>query len=234
MSDDAYSAVGEYLTAAEADGIAVLLASGERLSGALDAVAPARRDHARQLLIAAGLGHQQADLTCALLRAIGGAKSIQRDLVPVWTMPGNEAESGHLTSEFHKLLGSARQSITCATYNFGKTSQMLPALRTASEQPGVVVTLYVDAAKADAEGLRKELPKVTVYQPAILPAGSRAVSHAKFVVVDHEVVLLTSANFSYTAENLNIEFGLLVRDGALARSIEQTMAMKHGSLYELV
>lgn len=41
-------------------------------------------------------------------------------------------------------------------------------------------------------------------------------------------------NFSYTAENLNIEFGLLVRDGALARSIEQTMAMKHGSLYELV
>jgi phosphatidylserine/phosphatidylglycerophosphate/cardiolipin synthase-like enzyme len=185
------------------------------------------------LLIAAGLGHQQADLTCALLRAIGGAKSIQRDLVPVWTMPGNEAETGHLTSEFHKLLGSARQSITCATYNFGKTSQMLPALRMASEQPGVVVTLYVDAAKADAEGLRNELPKVTVYQPAILPAGSRAVSHAKFVVVDHEVVLLTSANFSYTAENLNIEFGLLVRDSALARSIEQTMAMKRGSLYEL-
>lgn len=31
--------------------------------------------------------------------------------------------------------------------------------------------------------------------------------HTKFIVVDHEVVLLTSANFSYSAENRNIEFG---------------------------
>jgi phosphatidylserine/phosphatidylglycerophosphate/cardiolipin synthase-like enzyme len=59
------------------------------------------------------------------------------------------------------------------------------------------------------------------------------VSHTKFIVVDHELVLLTSANFSYSAENRNIEFGLLIHDSGLAASIESTMVNKHGTLYEL-
>ena len=37
--------------------------------------------------------------------------------------------------------------------------------------------------------------------------GGTVVSHTKFIIVDHEVVLLTSANFSYSAENRNVEFG---------------------------
>ena len=53
-------------------------------------------------------------------------------------------------------------------------------------------------------------------------------------MIDHEVLLLTSANFSYSAENRNIEFGLLVRDTPLAASVEVTMANKRGTLYELV
>jgi phosphatidylserine/phosphatidylglycerophosphate/cardiolipin synthase-like enzyme len=47
-------------------------------------------------------------------------------------------------------------------------------------------------------------------------------------------VLLTSANFSYNAENRNIEFGLLLRDSGVAASVESTMTSKHGTLYELV
>ena len=73
-----------------------------------------------------------------------------------------------------------------------------------------------------------------MYRSAILPDGNPIVSHAKFIVVDHEIVLLTSANFSYSAENRNVEFGLLIRDSGLASSIESTMASKRGSLYELV
>jgi hypothetical protein len=46
--------------------------------------------------------------------------------------------------------------------------------------------------------------------------------------------LNTSANFSYSAENRNIEFGLLIRDSGLAASIESTMASKRGSLDELL
>jgi phosphatidylserine/phosphatidylglycerophosphate/cardiolipin synthase-like enzyme len=47
-------------------------------------------------------------------------------------------------------------------------------------------------------------------------------------------LLLTSANFSFTAENKNVEFGLLIHDSALAQSVEKTMSSKHGSIYELV
>ena len=59
-------------------------------------------------------------------------------------------------------------------------------------------------------------------------------SHTKFIVIDHQIVLLTSANFSHNAENSNVEFGLRISDNGLATSIEKTMASKHGSLYELV
>ena len=76
-------------------------------------------------------------LSVAVLRAIAGAKSVHRELVPVWTMPGNEATVGHLTSEFHRMVTAARASVTCATYNFSPSSNMWKALRAASEQPGV-------------------------------------------------------------------------------------------------
>jgi phosphatidylserine/phosphatidylglycerophosphate/cardiolipin synthase-like enzyme len=82
--------------------------------------------------------------------------------------------------------------------------------------------------------VKARLPRATVYRSATLPDGVPIVSHTKFIIVDHEVVLLTSANFSYSAENRNVEFGLLIRDNGLAASIESTMASKRGSLYELV
>ena len=145
----------------------------------------------------------------AVLRAIAGAKSAHRDLVPVWTMPGNEATVGHLTSQFHDVVTAARISVTCATYNFSPTSNMWDALKTASEQPDVVVCVYVDADKGDPPEVKAQLPRATVYRSATLPDGEPIVSHAKFIIVDHEIVLLTSANFSYSAENRNVEFGLL-------------------------
>jgi phosphatidylserine/phosphatidylglycerophosphate/cardiolipin synthase-like enzyme len=86
---------------------------------------------------------------------------------------------------------------------------------------------------SDPIGVKAGLPTATVYWSATLPDGKPIVSHAKFIVVDHEVVLLTSANFSYSAENRNVEFGLLIRDSSLATSLESTMASKRGSLYVL-
>ena len=152
----------------------------------------------------------------------------------IWTMPGNEATIGHLTSEFHRIVTAARVSVTCATYNFSANSNMWDVLKSVSEQPDLTVCIYVDADKGDPCGVKTRLPRASVYRSAHLPDGSVVVSHTKFVIVDHEVVLLTSANFSYSAENRNVEFGLLIQDNGLATSIETTMASKRGSLYELV
>jgi hypothetical protein len=99
MPSDPFDALGEFLTANEALGLAVLLAEGEHTSVALREVSSARRDDAKGLLAATGLGHSDVDRSVAVLHAIAGAKSVHRDLTPVWTMPGNEATIGHLTSE---------------------------------------------------------------------------------------------------------------------------------------
>lgn len=234
MPSDPFGALGEFLTATEATGLAVLLASGQHTSVALREINAARREQAKELLTAAGLGHTDVERTVAVLRAIAGAKSKTRELTPVWTMPGNEANVGHLTSQFHELVLGARQSVTCATYNFQPTSAMWGSLKTASEQPGVTVTVYVDSGKADGDKVKAQLPNATVYESAHLANGKPIVSHAKFIIIDHAVLLLTSANFSFSAEKSNIELGLRVHDPALAESIESTMANKHGSLYSLV
>ncbi len=234
MSDDPLKQLGEYLTATEAESLAVLIDAGEHIAHALVTVNHSRREIVAKLLNSVGIGHTEPALSVAVLRGIAGAKSAHRDLTPVWTMPGNEATTGHLTNQFHDVVAAARISVTCATYNFSSTSSMWDALQTASEEPEVVVCVYVDAGKGDPGGVKARLPRANVYRSANLPNGQPIVSHTKFIVVDHEVVLLTSANFSYNAENRNIEFGLLIHDSGLAASIESTMASKRGSLYELV
>ena len=234
MSNDPLASLGRYLTATEAEGLAVLLEAGEHTAHALWSVSAARRDRAAELLRTAGIGHTAAEPSVAVLRGIAGAKAVHRELVPVWTMPGYEATVGHLTSQFRDVVAAARVSITCATYNFSPSSNMWDALTAASEQPGVDVCVYVDADKGDPTAVKARLPRATVYRSATLPDGRLIVSHTKFIVVDHEIVLLTSANFSYNAENRNIEFGLLIRDSGLAGSIESTMTSKRETLYELV
>lgn len=234
MASDPFAALGSFLTATEAERLAIQFESGTPISVAAREIAISRREQVKELLAAAGFSPGDRERAVSVLRAIGGAKTVLRDLTPVWTMPGNEASTGHLTSEFHRIVGAARQSVTAATYNFQDTSQMWKALKAASEQPGVVVTVYVDAAVADATTVKAQLPRATVYRSALLPNGKRVVSHAKFIVVDHELLLITSANFSYSAENRNVEFGILVRDIALATSVETTMTGKHGSLYQLI
>lgn len=231
---DPTAQLGRFLTASEAERLAVRFDDGAPTAIAVLEIAANRRGDVRALLRASGISPADRERSVSILRGIAGAKAVLRELVPVWTMPGNEANTGHLTSEFYRIVGAARQSVTAATYNFQDTSQMWRTLREASEQPGVTVTVYLDANVADAVAVKEQLPRATVYRSAMLPTGKTVVSHAKFLVVDHELVLTTSANFSYSAENKNVEFGLLVRDPALATSVEATMTSKHGSLYELL
>lgn len=233
MASDPFADLGSFLTATEAERLAMQLESGTPVSVAVREVAISRRERAKELLAATATAPADQDTVVSVLRAIAGAKTVLRELTPVWTMPGNEASTGHLTSEFHRIIGAAHQSVTAATYNFQDTSQMWTALKEASNLPGIVVTVYVDASVADAATVKAQLPRATIYRSALLPNGKQVVSHAKFIVVDHELLLITSANFSFSAENRNVEFGILVRDTALATSVEATMTGKQGTLYEL-
>src|SRR5262245_16279291 len=75
MPSDPFEELGEFLTAAEAIGIATVLAAGQHTSHALREVNAARREQAKALLLAAGLGHANLESALAVLRAIAGAKA---------------------------------------------------------------------------------------------------------------------------------------------------------------
>lgn len=235
MTGDPYTALGSFLTAYEAERLATALEAGDTTAQALKEVHAARRSTARQLLTDADIGPHRAAASVAVLRAIAGARGVRTTITPVWTMPGAEATIGRLTSEAQRLIDDARMSVVCSSFNFTPRSGMWTSLRAASIRPGVSVTVYLDAGAGSPDAVAAHLPRATVYRTLALPGARRSlVSHAKFIVIDRALTLLTSANFSYRAENTNIELGLLVHDTTLASSIESTMRTKHGVLYERV
>jgi len=235
MSTDPHTALGAFLTAYEAQRLGTVLQAGGTTGQALKEVHAARRNEAKRLLAAAGIGSKHRENSVAVLRAIAGARLAPTAITPVWTMPGVEATTGRLTSEAQRIIDDARMSIVCSSFNFTPHSGMWTALRAAAARPGLTVTVYLDAHAGSPAAVAAHLSKATVFQTMAPPGALRPlVSHAKFVIVDRAVMLLTSANFSYSAENTNIELGLLVHDISLASSIETLMRSKQGVLYEKV
>jgi len=235
MVTDPHEALGAFLTAYEADRLAVAFGAGATTGQALKEVHAARRAEARRLLADAGISPDHREASVAVLRAIVGARSVRTTITPVWTMPGPHATTGRLTSEAQRIIDDARMSIVCSSYNFTPYSGMWRALQVAAARPSLSVTVYLDATAGSPTAVAAHLPKATVLRTLTVSGATKPlVSHAKFIVVDHAVTLLTSANFSYGAENTNIELGLLIHDTNLADSIESLMRSKHGLLYEPV
>lgn len=235
MGADPHAALGAFLTGFEAERLAMALQAGSTITQALKEVHTARRSDARRLLSEAGLGPHQVEMSVAVLRAIAGARSVRTTITPVWTMPGGEATIGRLTGEAQRLIEEARMSIVCSSFNFTPHSGMWPALRAASARPELSVRVYVDSHAGSPTAVAAHLPKATVFRTLTLPGARQPlVSHAKFIIIDRALTLMTSANFSYSAENTNVELGLLVHDTGLAESIESLIRSKHGVLYEHV
>ncbi|MEV6931440.1 DISARM system phospholipase D-like protein DrmC [Dactylosporangium sp. NPDC051485] len=235
MAADPYAALGAYLTGFEAERLAAALRAGDSTTQALKEIHATRRGDAKRRLADADLGHHRLEASVAVLRAIAGARAIRTAITPVWTMPGAQATTGRLTTEVQRLIDDARMSVVCSSFNFTPHSHMWTALRAASLRPGVSVTVYLDAHAGSSAAVAAHLSKATVYHTLTLPGASKPlVSHAKFIVIDRTLTLMTSANFSYSAENNNVELGLLVHDTELATSIESLMRNQHGVLYERV
>lgn len=235
MTTDPFWRLGQFLSAAEARRLADMFAQGAPLKKALDEIHSSRRVQVKAALADAGLGNQDGETSARVLRAIAGARSVQTLIAPVWTMPGVQASIGHLTSEARKVVDTAQISVTCSTYNFEETSGLWDALARATDERGVTVTAYVDGTAGQPATVAAHLRRATVMASRPLAAGCAPPrNHAKFVIIDHRVVLLGSANFSYSAEHLNIELGLRVESAPLAESIEKQMRNQHGVLYERV
>lgn len=222
--------LGQRLTGTEAGLIADRLADGDTLTSALRAVAPGHRAAVRALLAD---GSRPSGI--AVLRAIEGAKSTLTSATPLWTMPGHLARSGPLTASVPHLVDGARQSITCSTFNFQRSSGLWPALRQAAQRPGLDVRVYLDATAA-GRGAPTTSEVAAHLRPAIVLRtkdfdGAGVRNHAKFLAIDHRFLLVTSANYSWSAEYGNVEFGVLIDDRNLTESVEHELLEAEELLY---
>jgi phosphatidylserine/phosphatidylglycerophosphate/cardiolipin synthase-like enzyme len=212
------------------------------LTTALKVIATGRRSEVRALLEAAASTTTAQGQLIAVLRAVEGARSAPTLLDPLWTMPGHLAQSGPLTTSVAHLVDGARCSVTCSTFNFQRTSELWSSLRQAARRPEITVRVYLDTRAAD-HGSSGRSPTTTEVAKHLLPAtvlrtkefdGGYVRNHAKFLAVDHRFLLVTSANFSWSAENNNIEFGVLIDNPNLTEAVERELSRAEDSLYERI
>ncbi|WP_291414606.1 DISARM system phospholipase D-like protein DrmC [Actinophytocola sp.] len=225
------------LTGTEAKAIADRLTDGDTLTAALKAVSAGRRAMIRSLMAAGS-----APCIVSVLRAVEGARSAPTALDPLWTMPGHLARGGALTSSVPYLVDNARQSVTCSTFNFQRSSGLWTALRRAASRPELTVRVYLDTAAADQRPTPWS-PTTTEVAAQLRPGtvlrtkefdGTRVRNHAKFLAIDHRFLLVTSANFSWSAEHGNVEFGVLIDNRNLTEAVEHELAQAEDLLYERV
>ncbi|MFI5959766.1 DISARM system phospholipase D-like protein DrmC [Cryptosporangium sp. NPDC051539] len=226
--------LAELLTGTEAKQIADRLEDGNTLTAALRAIGPSRRLTFRPLLASVDPAAR-----VAVMRAIEGARTAPAAIRPIWTMPGHVAQGGPLTSSVRHLVNGARNSVVCSTYNFQRSSSLWAALGQAARRPGVVMRVYVDGVAASSAGSPTAKEVASHLTPGVVLqakkfGGSRIRNHAKFLAVDHRFLLVSSANFSWSAENDNVELGLMVDDRNLTESIEREMAISEEVLYERI
>lgn len=235
-SAEAARELGRLLTGTEAKEIADRLADGDTVTAALKVVTAGRRPSLRALL-----APQPARFVCdqavAVLRAIEGARSTTTAIDPLWTMPGHLARSGPLTSSVAHLVEGARQSVTCSTFNFQRSSALWTALRAAALRPEIAVRVYVDrdaaghvAAPSTNEVADHLRPGVVMHTREF--GGGYVRNHAKFLAIDHRFLLVTSANFSWSAEYGNVELGVLADNPNLVQAVESEMRRAEDALYE--
>ena len=241
-SADAARELGRVLTGTEAKDIADRLADGDTVTAALKAIAAGRRSRLRSLLHPVGPETFAREQTVAVLRAVEGARSITTAIDPLWTMPGHLARSGPLTSSVTHLVDNARQSVACSMFNFQRTSGLWAALRRAALRPEIALRVYVDTGAAD-HGSNPWAPTTSEVAAHLHPGivlrtrqfdGASVRNHAKFLAIDHRFLLVTSANFSWSAEHGNVELGVLADNANLVQAIESQMRRVEESLYERI
>ncbi|GAA4893512.1 hypothetical protein GCM10025789_08370 [Tessaracoccus lubricantis] len=234
--------LGDTLTGTEAGDLATAVSAGRTLTQALQLVQASRRAAVRQAVEEAtsAMGAQDPAQLSALLYGIQGAKSRPTEVLPQWTLPGYLADYGDLTSSVGELVRSARSAVTCSTFNFQRSSVLWEALREVAQRGSVSVRVYLDAGAAasnpwtpSATEVAEQLPGAKVFRTTERD-GKLVVNHAKFVAVDHQFLIVTSANMSMSAERSNIELGLRVHSEALCEAVEKQLLSAESVLYELM
>lgn len=202
----------------------------------------ARADETAAALRALGLAPDQLAVVLTLLAAERESVAAEsRSVELVWTGPETAGSASRDTSVVvRELFSQAERSVLVSGFVVYQARELFdPLARRMSERPGLSVRLFLNIPRPPGsldppEGIVRDfveafraknwpgerLPQI-LYDPRALDSGgaSRAVLHAKCIVVDDRRAFVTSANLTEAAQERNIEAGLLMADPVVARAL---------------
>jgi hypothetical protein len=138
-----------------------------------------------------------------------------------------------------EMIQAARQEIFVVSYVFTEgAKEIVEQLANARRDRGVSVTLIGNRMQNHLPALRfiwpATCPKPTVFSREADPNDHLAALHAKLLICDSNVALVTSANFSFHGLHENIEIGVKIESAAVSRLVEFIRAMIAGREVETV
>ncbi|PLS78577.1 MAG: hypothetical protein CYG59_17780 [Chloroflexi bacterium] len=171
----------------------------------------------------------------ALLAATGTADYLRKSqtVEVVWTGPDSDLPLRHTAQVLQQVIREARNSLLVVSYAVYDIPEIVQVLADALNR-GVHLSLVIEAPEeqighAAYNTLAAFGPHVsqraTVYRwpqelrPMHPTSHKPAALHVKCAVADGEALLLSSANLTHYALNLNMEMGVLIRGGRLPRQV---------------
>ena len=156
-----------------------------------------------------------------------------------WTGPAVRGLHSRDTKQvFEELILAARTSLLISSYVYFDGPEAFKTLAQQMDRhPSLEVTLLLNVQRerfstTKTESLLRRFAErlwnrewpgtrrpAVYYDPRSLnPDGPDGVLHAKAVICDNESLLVTSANLTEAAMRRNVEMGILIRDGPIART----------------
>ena len=201
--------------------------------------APVLRDVCDQLLTRlTGEDPYLAGLLTGAARAVERAGRRQ-SIDVVWTGPESGITTSRLTAAaVIGLIHEARREILLVSYAT-RTEHAIHAALTEAAGRGVEIALLAENPADNPSYTANGTPFPGLHAVRLRwPASQRphgAALHAKIIVVDDRIALVTSANLTSRAMESNIECGILIRGGQRPRAIRDhiTGLQAHGYLQPL-
>ena len=157
----------------------------------------------------------------------------------VWTGPEASVSPARDTLVVvRELFEMAKKTVLIGGYSFTTGKDIFAPLHKSMAERGVQTTMFLEidaAAPTEAESesfarsaieqfLEKNWPfgdpfPEIYYDPRTVAPNSKVSLHAKCVVVDEARALVTSANFTFSGQQRNIEMGVLIEDTGLATKL---------------
>jgi cardiolipin synthase len=171
-------------------------------------------------------GANPAVLSGALLGASAASRRLRStfSVDVVWTGPTSDVTTGRLTAAvISEILDKAVSEILLIGYAVHNDAMVAEGLAQAAHR-NVAITLLLERSLDNPnyhEGAEAfpGLHARRLAWPAAQRAANGAALHAKILVVDRRIALVTTANITRWALERNLECGLLVRGGHQPKSI---------------